>query len=524
MKTNTSYFVAIIFCICYANLHAADYHVGPSQAQTSLEGIAWSSLKAGDTVYIHAKPNQTPYHEKLTISGVGTQANPIRIIGVADASGNLPIIDGQNASTPSSCYWRSGWLIPNQYQIEDLGLIFLNVTDTTLPQWIEIKNLEIRNCYPTNTFTARDGTTVKNYNGFAAGIRIHGGRNVLIENCKFDSNAQGIFIKEGGADVWWDVLAKDITIRGCWFTNNGLYNNYGMHQTYVQGENITVEYCRYSANRSTALGSHHKSRTAGDIIRYNLFEAPAASGFVIDMVEPEDPFDSHFASLSTYKQTHVYGNIFNLTKTANFMNWGEDHEYDYKGRWYNGGKLLFYNNTVYIKADIHEGGWYPSLYLFHTKNGGYENCPSEVEHSGSIDLYNNIINVVPSSVGGTPVPLILTRCTTSKLVLGNNWISPGYTAGATRITPIGVITSPSDDDPGFVDATTKNFRLRSTSSARGISGASAPEVTSNYLGLNLTAIHQYKENLTSEPRLSTKDLGAYEFSSVPSPPLKLRIP
>ena len=80
------------------------YNIGPGQPYTTLGSFTWSSLQPGDTVDIHWQA--AGYHEKLLISESGTTSQPINIVGIPGPDGQLPVIDGQNATTSSQFdYW-----------------------------------------------------------------------------------------------------------------------------------------------------------------------------------------------------------------------------------------------------------------------------------------------------------------------------------------------------------------------------------------------------------------------------------
>src|SRR5882724_13462295 len=73
---------------------AAVYDIGPGQPYTTIGSFPWYTLQPGDTVQIH----YAVYHELFYLSGTGTAAQPIRVVGVPDPStGNLPVIDGDEA-------------------------------------------------------------------------------------------------------------------------------------------------------------------------------------------------------------------------------------------------------------------------------------------------------------------------------------------------------------------------------------------------------------------------------------------
>ena len=63
--------------------------------------MPWSGLLPGDVVNIHWQP--TAYHEKIILSVNGTALQHIQINGVAGPQGQLPVLDGANAtSSPNS--------------------------------------------------------------------------------------------------------------------------------------------------------------------------------------------------------------------------------------------------------------------------------------------------------------------------------------------------------------------------------------------------------------------------------------
>ena len=133
------------------SLPAAVYQVGPGQSIATIGAVPWYSLAAGDSVFIH----YAVYHEKFLVSTQGTAQKPIRIIGVADSAGNRPVIDGQNATTGKNNHHR--WQTPTDIQWDGVVFVGINSDAQTLPAYIEIRNLEIRNGYKDNSFTAENG-------------------------------------------------------------------------------------------------------------------------------------------------------------------------------------------------------------------------------------------------------------------------------------------------------------------------------------------------------------------------------
>ncbi|MEK7390942.1 MAG: polysaccharide-degrading enzyme, partial [Fibrobacterota bacterium] len=79
MKTFRTLFFASI-----AVSHAAHYEIGPGRAFTRIADVPIASLKPGDTVTIHSRPE--PYREKFVLSAQGTKDAPIVIRGSSNAT------------------------------------------------------------------------------------------------------------------------------------------------------------------------------------------------------------------------------------------------------------------------------------------------------------------------------------------------------------------------------------------------------------------------------------------------------
>src|SRR5262249_50749004 len=73
------------------------YDVGTGLAYTSVNAVPWETLGPGDTVQIHWRPEA--YREKILISTSGTELEPIRVLGVPGPQGQLPVLDGDGATT-----------------------------------------------------------------------------------------------------------------------------------------------------------------------------------------------------------------------------------------------------------------------------------------------------------------------------------------------------------------------------------------------------------------------------------------
>ena len=144
------------------------YKVGDGQSYTSIGSVPWENLVAGDSVKIYWR--STPYKEKWVINAAGLQDKWITITGIPASSGQLPIIDGQDATTRSQLnYWN-----------EERGVIKIGGSNSPpdgMPAYIRVENLEIRNGRSIYSFTGRSGITT--YSSNAAAIYLEKGENIV---------------------------------------------------------------------------------------------------------------------------------------------------------------------------------------------------------------------------------------------------------------------------------------------------------------------------------------------------------
>ena len=118
---------------------AATFEVSTNGPLYSIASVPWHTLSAGDTVLIHWR--SATYKEKWVLCRQGLSDAPITIRGVPNESGDLPVIDGRDATTPA----------PLNFWGEQRGVIKIggaNTPSDTIPEHIVIENLEIRSARP----------------------------------------------------------------------------------------------------------------------------------------------------------------------------------------------------------------------------------------------------------------------------------------------------------------------------------------------------------------------------------------
>ncbi|MCC6522922.1 MAG: right-handed parallel beta-helix repeat-containing protein [Polyangiaceae bacterium] len=283
------------------------YDVGPGQPYEEPDTVPWGALVAGDVVNIHHRA--TPYAWKLCLRGQGTPSDPIVVHGVTDASGNRPVFDFNGARTASGCNPGGAADIfdtASVWSLEDYAgfIVRAGVSDPYgyKPAWIVIANLELTGAAPGNSFVSLTGATTP-YIGSPAGIWLQPSADVLLENNVIHDHGFGFFTM--AKDATLEAACERITVRSNRVYGNGVVGSYYEHNLYVQSTNPVVEGNYFGLTRAGSLGSTYKSRSSGEIFRYNWVEASARA---IDWVYSEDQTPG-IATQSDYGVDYAYGNV-----------------------------------------------------------------------------------------------------------------------------------------------------------------------------------------------------------------------
>ncbi|MBN2510782.1 MAG: hypothetical protein JXB03_10910, partial [Spirochaetales bacterium] len=285
------------------------YHVGPGREYEVPDTVPWASLTAGDVVNIYYR--EQPYRWKIAVQGQGTEEHPIVINGVTDAAGNRPQFDFDGARTASGCNPGNSSDIYDTdsiWSLEDYAGIMIKNDTGIKPAWIIIKNLQLHGAKAGAVFTNLQGE-LTDYIMRPAAIWIQPSRDIIVENCVIYDNAFGIFTM--AKDNSLDSACERITVRNSRLYGNGLPASYGINQSYlvhnlyVQSANPVIEGNYLGKLRSTAQGSSYKSRSSGEIFRYNYV---VSSLRAVDWVYSEEQ-DEGIAARTDYGIDYAYGNV-----------------------------------------------------------------------------------------------------------------------------------------------------------------------------------------------------------------------
>ncbi|MCC6849267.1 MAG: right-handed parallel beta-helix repeat-containing protein [Deltaproteobacteria bacterium] len=462
--------VAVFVAAFAGAARAAVYDVGPGQPLANVGDVPWESLGPGDTVNIHWRP--TPYREKWVISRAGTAAQPITVRGIPDASGNLPVVSGDGATTRLAL----------DYTNEQRGLVKIGTASpNVLPQYIVVENLELRSAKPGYTFTDDAGNAGVAYAANAAAIYVERGQHLVIRGCKLHDAGNGLFIGIYGGDT------QDVLVEGNHLWDNGNAGSAFEHNNYTAAVGIVFQYNRFGPLCAGCNGNALKDRSIGTVVRYNWIESGNRQ---LDLVDAED--DPSLVADPRYRDAWVYGNVLvepDGAGNSQIVHYGGDSG---DPSIYRKGTLHLYENTVVSTR---------------TGNTTLLRLSTNDERA---DVRNNVVYVTAT---GSRLAMLDSA---GQLTLRANWLKAGWVAShsgltGTIATPVPNVTGAS---PGFVDEGGQDFRLQSGSACRDAGTTLEASALPAHAVVREYAKHQ---GGAVRPADASLDIGAYEFASGATP-------
>ncbi|MBZ0318698.1 MAG: hypothetical protein K8L91_19950 [Anaerolineae bacterium] len=473
------------------------YNVGTGQPYTSIGAVPFSSLQPSSIVRIHYRA--TPYYEKVFVNTIATANQPVCIVGVPGPNGELPIIDGQNATTSAN--------METHYDgSQQRGLFtIIGADDGLLPAYIYVEGLHFRNAYQDYTFTAKNGT-VRNYTTNAAAVYVQRGEHIRITGCIISGSGNGLFAATDDDGN----ITRDLTLEYSYVYGNGVVGRDREHNTYTESIGMVYQYNYFSALRTGSMGANIKDRSSGTIVRYNWVDGGA---IVVDLVESEYGWPV-LSQQPNYHQAWVYGNVLinRPTSSANgrsTVHFGGDNGGDtpipgtQPCGWdagqdptdcYRKGPLYFFNNTVILHVSsghktllrLQTDEQYATAYnnIVHVVGTGYN--ISYMSYRGQLNLGLNIVN------------------RNSSPLTDFHLNQPGPASTVVGHTNVTVFTNPTQT--GFVNANAENFYLLPTSPA--INNGTP------ILSPSLPVTNEYHTTLGARVRNNdgALDMGAFEYT------------
>lgn len=444
-----------------APARAETYEVGEAMPYAAIGDVPWESLMPGDVVRIHHRA--TPYREKWVIGRRGTEEAPIVIQGVPGPGGELPVIDGRDATTRPTLRFTN----------EDRGVIKIGGSSTpedTLPAWIVIEGLEIRSARPPHGYVRPDGGP-GSYASNAASIYVEKAEHLVIRGCVLHDSGNGLFIGSFGG------MTRDILVEGNHLHDNGIEGSAFQHNSYTQALGIVFQHNHYGPLRAGCEGNNLKDRSAGLVVRTNWIESGNRQ---LDLVDGGPSEVSH----PSYGATYVYGNVLIEREgegNSQIVHYGGDGDATAN---YRKGILHFFHNTVISTRD------------------GNTTLLRLSTNDERADVRNNVLYVTAS---GDRLAML---AGSGRLTLSHNWMRPG------RADAHGPLDGTVEDDgttitgasPGFADEPAGDYHL-------GAGSGCVDAATVTGLGPEHAVRMQYVRHQDAEarPTNGAPDIGAYEL-------------
>ena len=389
-------------CSVDPSLLGTTYEVGPSQTYHRVKDVPFNRLFSGSTIRIHNEDTTgatpTTYHEYLQLSQRGTPDQPIRICGVPDAAGNLPILDAANATGRTDV------------TASVLGSALVSVGgSTTGSAWpsysgaqnLIVEGLHLRNARAGVPYTTPTGSGAT-WASSAACIRIGDGHNISLIGDEMDG------CSNGAASLWngttWGGSSLNHLWEGNYIHGSGTAGSSANHQMYLQGWGEVVQFNRIDGITPGNAGANLKSRGVQDVIRYNYFgdgsarnldlvdvagaaqwmsfgdffgnnTSPTNSTYSMDQLAAwQEAWNSHFA----------YGNTYLNSTSLAPIHFAYDASAAEPAR---KGNLYWYNNTFY--QGLCSGCSGQLFTMFDTSSGNSAYLP-QTEFQ-TVQAFNNLV-------------------------------------------------------------------------------------------------------------------------------------
>ncbi len=360
------------------------FDIGPSQELSALADIDWDGLQAGDTVRIHWRAE--PYRERLRVSAVGTADAPVTVCGVQGPDGQLPVLSGDNATTPSTIDFDG------DDELERIALVFIDNPDYDIaPAHIVISGLRLERVTPQYSFTLADGSP-QTWAEETSCLHVFRGEHITFRGNEIQDCENGVFASSTG---WSPAhVTRDLLIEGNHIWGNGTVNNELAHNLYIEALGVTYQGNIFGSPRPGTHGANLKDRSAGVVIRYNHFQTGPRTIDLVEVQDSEPEILGHEDSAALYRDTFVYGNTFDLEGAlgTNHIHYGWDSVPETARQ----GTLWFFHNTVMIRSDLDGESYNTSL--FDLSSGGH-----------TAVVYNNVVTVAAATPGAEPSEFFATR-------------------------------------------------------------------------------------------------------------------
>jgi len=280
---------------CYVDpsLTGGDYEVGAGKAYPTLQSTpAANTLTPGSIIRVWntdtTGSNPSTFYEDYQVAASGTPTQPVILCGVPDSHGNLPVVDGSNATTQSGAssgeaglgiitLWAGGYGNSTPYGYYQAG--------SSGPSYVTVTGLHVAHATPDYNYTPPGGGAATAYNAFASCLNIRSGAYVDLGGNDLDTCGLGLYTAENSANAWASITQL-VTATGNHIHNSGITGSATEHQVYFESWYGLLQGNLIDQYNPLASGSSVKWRGVEGIFRYNNIASGAARLF--DLVDAED--------------------------------------------------------------------------------------------------------------------------------------------------------------------------------------------------------------------------------------------
>jgi hypothetical protein len=299
-----------------------DYEVGAGKQYPSLESTpASGTLKPGSIIRVWntdtTGSNPSTYHEYYQIAAHGLATQPLILCGVPDSLGNLPVIDGSNATGQASVtnngaaagagvisVWPGGGTPYGYWQSGSAG-----------PEYVTVTGLHIAHGTPNYTYTPPGGGAATAYQQFTSCLNIRSGSYIDLGGNHLDTCGLGLFTADNGNNGWASITQL-VTMTGSHVQNAGISGQNEEHGAYVQSWYALLQGNLFDNYNPQASGSDIKWRGVEGIFRYNNLASGASRLFDLVDIQDADLYISFESYLSSPGDTNCNNSMYCLGDKA----------------------------------------------------------------------------------------------------------------------------------------------------------------------------------------------------------------
>lgn len=267
------------------------YDIGAGHTYPDIKSINFQTWTAGSIACIFNTDTTgsapSTYHNAACVRSTGNPGQPLYIGGVADSVGNLPIVDGLNATeniADTACTSTDG-----------LGAFKMTGTNSGFsqgyglgsvgPDYLIIAGLEIRNFQVGLPYTTSGGASATYSN--PSGVWIATGQHVLMAGLDLENDGWGVLANSNTAGGGRRFTQFHQFIGGH-INNFSQPGSFSMHALYMEGIHSLVEgnlienpqFDISGVNPNYDAGDYIKMRGGDSIIRGNTFRGALGDHFV----------------------------------------------------------------------------------------------------------------------------------------------------------------------------------------------------------------------------------------------------